>query len=72
MGGNRRGPCLAFSASSLLRRVSELEERCRTPCVDNPVWSFEVLLTAQSTEGFEVLRLQEEGVGELIAVDEKG
>ena len=52
--------------------MGELDERGTAPGVDDPVWGFEVLFAAEGAEGFEVLRLQEEGVGELVTVDEEG
>lgn len=56
MGWDRGGPSLTLSAG-FLRGVSELKEGCRTPGIDDPVWSFEILLAAERAEGFEVLRL---------------
>ena len=53
-------------------RVCEFEECGAAPGVDDPVWGFEVLFAAEGAEGFEVLRLEEEGVGELVAVNEEG
>jgi len=52
--------------------MSEFEQRRTAPSIDYPVWRFEVLLATESTQGFEVLRFEEEAVGELVAVDEKG
>lgn len=73
MRRNRNRPLSFLHTTTFSRfRMRNLKQRRTPPSIYNPVRGFEVLLAAESAERDEVLRLQEEGVGELVAVDEEG
>lgn len=54
------------------RGRGELEEQGGAPFRDGPGWGLEVGFAGEGADGVEVFGGEEEGVGELVFVDEEG